>query len=60
MYHFITKCMCVWKEIVNMSIGWVPDMIGWGCSQPFPTLATPLAKYCVHKFVPIFYLRYRI
>jgi len=25
-----------------MSIGWAPDMIGWACAQPFPTLATPL------------------
>jgi len=32
----------VWKEIVNMSISWAPDMIGWACAQPFPTLATPL------------------
>jgi len=44
MYLFITKCtyVYVWKEIVNMSIGWAPDMIGWACAQPFPTLATPL------------------
>jgi len=34
--------MYTWKEIVNMSIGWAPDMIGWACVQPFPTLATPL------------------
>jgi len=26
-----------------MSIGWAPDMIGWACAQPFPTLAMPLA-----------------
>jgi len=32
----------VWKEIVDMSIGWAPDMIGWACAQPFPTLAMPL------------------
>ena len=31
-----------WKEIVNMSIGWAPDMIGWAYAQPFPTLAMPL------------------
>jgi len=27
---------------VNMSIGWAPDMIGWACAKPFPTLATLL------------------
>jgi len=36
--------MYAWKEIVNMSIaiGWAPDMFGWACAQPFPTLAMPL------------------
>jgi len=29
---------------INMSIGWAPDMIGWACAQPFPTLATVYAK----------------
>jgi len=29
-----------------MSIGWAPDMIGWACAQPFPTLATPLNRDC--------------
>jgi len=51
MYLFIIKRMYAWKEIVNMSIaiGWAPDMIGWACAQPFPSLATPLGirnKYC--------------
>jgi len=27
---------------LNMNIGWEPDMIGWACGQPFPTLAMPL------------------
>jgi len=41
----------VWKEIVKMSIGWVPDMIGWACAQPFPTLATPLlgSGFCIQE-----------
>jgi len=34
----------VWKKIVNMSIGWASDMIGWACAQPFPTLAMPLPQ----------------
>jgi len=28
-----------------MSIGWAPNMIGWACAQPFPTLATPLVLH---------------
>jgi len=42
----------VWKEIVNMSIGWVPNMIGWACAQPIPTLAMPLvlASTCITLF----------
>jgi len=27
-----------------MRISWAPNMIGWACAQPFPTLAMPLYK----------------
>jgi len=43
----------VWKEIVNMSIGWAPDMIGWVCAQPFPTLATPLMQSWGSYFIKV-------
>jgi len=43
-----TESLDIWKEIVNMSIGLAPDMIGWACAQPFPTLDTPLDT-CTHE-----------
>ena len=42
---------CVCMESVNMSIGWAPDMIGWVCAQPFPTLAMPLSLHYIASYV---------
>ena len=51
---YLSLNVYVWKEIqidcaINMSIGWAPDMIGWACTQPFPTLATPLVSIIVNN-----------
>ena len=40
----------IWKEIINMSIGWAPDMIDWACAQSFPSyLGFVTAVICMHS-----------
>jgi len=40
----------VWKEIVNMSIGWAPNMIGWACAQPWCMYGVPVWTKLMHQF----------